>query len=134
MTAFVTGFILVAVVATVIALPLFNPTDIKTSSFHASESLLREKSIALLAIKEAQFDHAMGKLTDEDYSVLRSEYEERAMHAIRGMEAEVDARESGGEGAQGQYCHRCGQRFDETHRFCASCGTARLGAGTPGDS
>lgn len=138
MTTLVAGSILVVALATLISLPLFRPAmGSALPSVHSDEALQREKSIALLAIKEAQFDHATGKLTDADYSLLRSEYEERALHAIRGLESGGAVRkacDSDGIAVRANFCHHCGRQFDTDDRFCASCGTARLDFETSADS
>ena len=46
------------------------------------------------AIKEAEFDQQMGKLTEEDYRILREKYEARALEAL----AELDRLRVPGEG------------------------------------
>jgi len=140
-SALVAGSVLVAAVAAVISFPLFRGSvEPLGTAVRTDDTLEHEKSIALLAIKEAEFDHAMGKLADGDYSVLRSEYEERALSAIRGLEGRTDTPEASSAGATGNssgvgtwagYCHRCGRQFDTGDRYCASCGTARLNLATP---
>jgi len=42
----------------------------------------KQKTDAYAAIKEAEFDLQMGKLTAEDYHALREKYEERALEAL----------------------------------------------------
>ena len=48
--------------------------------------LEREKDLAFGAIKEAEFDFQMGKLSPEDYARLRAKYEGRALAALAALE------------------------------------------------
>lgn len=48
--------------------------------------LEKEKELAYAAIKEAEFDREMGKLSDEDYGLLRAKYEARALAALEALE------------------------------------------------
>lgn len=42
----------------------------------------KQKTDAYAAIKEAEFDKQMGKLTEEDYQLIRQKYETRAVEAL----------------------------------------------------
>ena len=64
----------------------------------ARAALERDRDVALAAIKEADFDHRVGKLSDEDHAALRTELENRALRAISALEgsvAQARARSSG---------------------------------------
>ena len=54
----------------------------------AVRELREEKRRVLRAINELQFDHDMGKLSDEDYRKVRELYELRAIEVMRALEAE----------------------------------------------
>ncbi len=91
----------------------------------------REKAVAVLAISEADFDRATGKLSDEDYRVLRSDYEGRALHAMDEIEklapgpapdAAPDDR-----GKLALFCGACGSPFAVPDAFCGACGRVRGG-------
>lgn len=100
----------------------------------------REKSAALAAIKDAEFDHRVGKLSDGDYSLARAELEGRALEAMVALEAEAASdrgRETepgpgakrsrpveNGRGRSGRtkFCSQCGMSIEKGARFCASCG------------
>ena len=41
------------------------------------------KGIALSALKEIEFDQATGKLSDEDYAMLKGKYTAQALQALR---------------------------------------------------
>ncbi len=130
------GILIVVCVATVIAQPLLRPsTEASSLPGGAGEELWRrEKAVALTAIKEAEFDHATGKLTDEDYAVLREGYEERAAQAMGELDrlaeslakgAGKKADTAGSRSATASFCTACGSKFEGDDRFCAGCGEAR---------
>jgi hypothetical protein len=48
--------------------------------------LEKERDLAYAAIKEAEFDSQMGKLSPEDYAALRRTYEERAIAALTALD------------------------------------------------
>ncbi len=87
---------------------------------------------ALLTLREIEFDHATGKLTDDDYTRLKTKYEALALHAIRGEqatappddadEAEALIRAAAGDGAK--HCAHCGPRPESNAAFCSQCGRA----------
>ena len=79
----VVAALMIVASAAIIARPLLNPSPSADGpSDRAAELLEREKNVALLAIREADFDHAMGKLSDEDHDALVRIYEQRALDAM----------------------------------------------------
>lgn len=115
--------------------------------------LEREKMLALRAIKELEFDRAMGKVSDRDYQEMATRLRARAGRILRQLdespevgyrnmiEAEIARRigtapdttaaahVSAGAStkAESLACGRCGLANDTDARFCKSCG-ARLEA------
>jgi hypothetical protein len=101
-----------------------------------------DKEQALLAIREADFDHRTGKLSDDDYAALRAELETRALNAMAAIESasalhpvtstQTAAPSSGaanaatqptrGGGEPAGFCPACGVRFARDARFCSGCG------------
>ena len=66
--------------------------------------LAEEKDRALSALKELEFDHRTGKISDEDYRELIGPLRLRVAEALRALEptAQPSVRESGpGEGVRG---------------------------------
>lgn len=92
---------------------------------------------ALLAIKDLDFDHATGKISDEDFSALKRRFTREALAAFRDetidpaerLVAEHRARLEVGIGAAGA-CSRCGPRSEPDALYCSDCGMA-LGGGPP---
>lgn len=52
----------------------------------AAQELLETKRALYRGMKELEFDHQAGHLSDEDYEKLRSSYEARAAEALKGLD------------------------------------------------
>jgi len=55
-------------------------------------SLAEERDRALFALKELEFDHRTGKISDEDYRRLVGPLRRRAADALRALEPRAEAR------------------------------------------
>jgi hypothetical protein len=55
-------------------------------------SLAEERDRALAALKELEFDHRTGKISDEDYRSLVGPLRRRAAEALRALELRAEAR------------------------------------------
>jgi hypothetical protein len=62
-----------------------------------ADELLREKRSLLKAIKEIEFDHEMGKLTDNDAGEIVAMYRARAIEVIKAIDV-IEAAHAGGTG------------------------------------
>ena len=56
-------------------------------------ALLEERDRALAALKELEFDHRTGQVSDEDYRALVGPLRRRAAEALRALEPRAAARE-----------------------------------------
>ena len=94
--------VIIAVVGLLVTLPFFREKKKETDNIlHGNEEdrLLSEKESLYSAIKELDFDHEMGKLSNEDYKQLKNEYTEKALTVLKALdktdensnEAEVSA-------------------------------------------
>ncbi len=86
---YLAGLLVVAGVATSIALPLLRrrqPAPTAAPGDPERYRLEKEKELAYAAIKEAEFDLQMGKLSPEDHGILRDKYEARALAALEALE------------------------------------------------
>jgi len=54
--------------------------------------LVEERDRALAALKELEFDHRTGKVTDEDYRSLVGPLRRRAAEALRALEPRAEGR------------------------------------------
>lgn len=83
-----TGLLLIAAAAWAAASPLFAPPDAAPSESEgpAVERWWRQKEESLAAIKDAEFDYQLGKLSKTDYEKLRARLEAQALEAIDQLE------------------------------------------------
>jgi len=75
-----------------VAAPLFRPRAAPPASDGARERWERQKRQALAAIKEAELDHRMGKLSDADLAGMRARFEAQALEAMAALERGEGAR------------------------------------------
>ncbi len=104
------------------------------------ERVLSQKETALEAIRELEFDHAVGSLSDEDYAELKEKYERKAISVLKNLRGMGEAgghgsgqekgrkmgaaraKRGGRQMAREFACPECGASFRPEARFCASCG------------
>lgn len=101
------------------------------------------KTVALKALRDAEYEHAMGKLDDADYQSLRSELSAEALEALQAEEAAgTSASPGSGEDREleaeiasvraklkdAPVCGACGEVNDPGARFCYECGRPLGGA------
>ncbi|HEY7636634.1 MAG TPA: zinc ribbon domain-containing protein [Gemmatimonadales bacterium] len=116
------------------------------------------KGVALTALREIEFDRETGKLSDQDYQLLKTKYTTAAVEAFRAesvgdgapddVEAMIAARVRSLRSAAtstpsaASRCPICGPRPESDAVFCSSCGLrlpqgplcTRCGAELPPDS
>ena len=104
--------------------------------------LEREKTLVLRSIKDLEFDHAMGKVSDKDFAEMSARLRSRAARLMRQLDAGSSYREeiekeistrvgralSGAPGEPGRVrptkvCVDCRTENDPDARFCKSCGS-----------
>ena len=99
------------------------------------DDLEREKALALRSIKELEFDHAMGKVAEADFTELRTRLRARALDVMEALERapEPPAPPPSGPAptavtpVTSQICAACQTENDGDARFCKQCG-GKLGA------
>lgn len=130
MIAALAVLLVVAVAAYVVQPLLVEATPVDDAFVPAGRELwAREKAVAVLAITEADFDLATGKLSDADYRVLRTDYEGRALQAMDEIDKLAPHAETVAASASAtRFCSGCGNRFGESDSFCGCCGRPRLAA------
>ncbi len=80
------------------------------------------RRVALVALKELEYDYLGGKLDDADY---RAQKERLSVEALAAMRAAESVGAEAGRTAAGPDRHACGFLNSPLSRFCAGCG-ARL--------
>jgi hypothetical protein len=131
-----------AIVLWLVLEPLYRPGSGLPEYEEPEDPEESRRGIALLALKEIDFDRATGKLSDTDYEFLKQKYTTEALQAIREEEggglatatdrvetlvsARLDAIRAEGVGAAtaSLRCPHCGPRPEHDARFCSDCGRA----------
>ncbi len=98
------------------------------------------RGVALIALKEIEFDRETGKLSDQDYEMLKQRYSGEALSALAAEDAQLPPKETGDPeeliAAQLQQlrsarspgspsprsCPGCGPRPEPDALFCSLCG------------
>ena len=92
----------------------------------AGSPLERQKREAYAAIKEAEFDRRMGKLSDDDFNAIAQRYRQQALAAIAALEQvrRADAARRGRAPTRLAFCPSCGDKLPARANFCSNCGRA----------
>jgi hypothetical protein len=125
--------------------PLIWPTPLAEPVFEPVEQEETPRGVALLALKEIEFDRETGKLSDEDYRFLKEKYTAQAIEALRAEEGrktpdDVEAliahrvralRSAAASAPPGaRLCPTCGPRPEPDAAFCSTCGSRLPAAAT----
>ena len=122
--------LLVTIVGLFVLWPFVRPTAPTADTAPDSLSPLeRDKLDAYVALREAEFDFRMGKLSDADYAALRDRYRNEALSAIAAIEdaRNRNTRERPKAGTSKSshriaFCPACGERLPTRANFCGGCG------------
>lgn len=138
MIALLVGAALAVAALVYVLLPLF---DIAVPSIRRSAPRPAVPERAIDALREIEFDRATGKLSDDDYTALKTEYTRAALVELRAREdatpaaagampndtlavAAADPAEAAVLRYRGVHrdCPTCGPRPEPDPAFCSSCG------------
>jgi hypothetical protein len=84
--ALIVGSLLAVAGVAYVLMPLLRASMAGTPSAAPAAPLLPEESTAIEALREIEFDRATGKLSDDDYATLKSQYTPRALEELRARE------------------------------------------------
>ncbi len=140
-------FIILAILLSFVALlavayPVIAATrTAQPSAVSAAESLdelLAQRDASFQALRELNFDHSVGKITDEDFVAFEAHLKQTAANSLRALdqweagaddelertlEEAVRARREA-LAAGGFACPSCGRPAAATDQFCAACGAS----------
>ncbi|MGH7819127.1 MAG: hypothetical protein ACREQ9_05080 [Candidatus Binatia bacterium] len=87
---YLAGLVLIAAVSWAVASPFFEeePAERGLPEAPAGSRWRKQKDEALAAIRDAEFDFHLGKLSETDYREMRRQLEARALEAMRALEGE----------------------------------------------
>ena len=138
MTALIIGAALAVAALLYVLLPLFDSKAPARSKAPMRPAEAPESAID--ALREIEFDRATGKLSDDDYTALKTEYTRTALVEMRAREpitgsssalpngdvdtSDLDAAEVAvlKYRAMRRACEDCGPRPEPDPAFCSSCG------------
>lgn len=81
------GLALLAVVAFILAQPFIEKQGLPENQVTRADALMAEREQVLDALRDLDFDHAMGKLTAEDYTPQRTQLVARGVELLRQLDA-----------------------------------------------
>jgi hypothetical protein len=101
--------------------PLVTAHQDRTAMFgeRTRVALEREKMLALRALKELEFDRAMGKVSAEDFGEMSGRLRTRAGRLMRQLEASAGYREN----IERDLAKRLGEKVAVVDHSCAKCST-----------
>jgi hypothetical protein len=119
--------------------PLVSPDEDRAALLgqRARAALERDKLLALRAIKELEFDRAMGKLSDEDFKEMSGRLRAKAARLVRQLDAGAGYRQQierdlarkladrdvrSAKALAERICGSCSVPNDNDARFCKNCG------------
>jgi len=127
------GIVLISAVFVLVAWPFLRPPAEEAAPPSSPEALdhwVRHKAEAYGAIKDAEFDYQMGKMSEADFQFIRDKYAARALEAIAALEqARVPVRENVPRvphTVRFLFCPECGNKLPPRAKFCPGCGRALL--------
>lgn len=150
----------------IVAWPFLGParpfsSALKRSDNATIENLIVQRDATYAAIKDLEFDRAMGKLSEADFKAMRAKYEAKAVTILQELDEQVAARRSSrkrsrgpdaaevierqvqqlrarpakdpsdGQGSETVNCPRCGAAHGPGDAFCGKCGEPLRGARCP---
>ncbi len=141
MVTWTAAILLIAAIALFVAAPLtdFDSRNSDPASSPEPSGREREHTLAVQALRELDFDYAMGKLDLDDYRALRQSLEFRALASMRGCEERpapalvkhddavpaLPPRDLPTRVASVNFCFQCGTAMGQGHNFCPTCGAGR---------
>jgi hypothetical protein len=81
------GLALLVVVALYVARPLMDPARLREREPGPADALLAEREQVLTALRDLDFDHAMGKITDEDHAPQRAALVAQGVSLLKQLDA-----------------------------------------------
>lgn len=121
------GLILLGVSVGFVSLPFQQKQrkGLKTAKSHAQT--VERRDALLSALRDLDFDFKTGKVSEEDYTPLRTnllaeaaQYIEQEQEEDQKLEALIQSRRVAKQ--QGTNCAHCGASVEPNQRFCAKCG------------
>ena len=136
LTVFAAAAVGIAALRTVIPLTSkARPDSTQVLGGRTRAVLERDKALVLRSIKELEFDRAMGKVSEKDFTEMSGRLRARAARLMRQLDAGAGYREQIEREIEKRLgkapvievagvCASCGTKNDADARFCKGCGRA----------
>jgi len=135
-TALLVGTVLALVALAFVLHPLFREgAPMPAAPEPARDHEPSERDRAIAALREVEFDRETGKLSESDYTALKTTYTRQALAALRAEESSAAAVPDDeveavilAYRARHAECQTCGPRPEADAAYCSSCGRYLAGA------
>ncbi len=124
----IVSLLLTAAVGVFVAWPFLRPRAFDGIGDADLPPLEQQKLEAYRAIKEAEFDLQMGKLSEADFARTEEKYRRQALTAIAAIEETKRRERVDKKGSEGRrlrriaFCPACGHKVPPRANFCGDCG------------
>jgi predicted RNA-binding Zn-ribbon protein involved in translation (DUF1610 family) len=137
------GLALLIAVAFIVAQPLIEPRRRQVAEKGEADRLRQQRDQLLVALRDLDFDHALGKIQTEDYTPLRAELVAEGAAVLKRLDAlgqsqpqagspdldakieqAIAARRKARPAAAGAVCPSCNASVKADDLFCPRCGAA----------
>ncbi len=127
-TVLLLGIVLASIY--VLLTPFLNASDVGSLKMlfasNGHQELEYQKDMLVNQIKDIEFDYRLGKLNEDDYSMLTREYKFKAASILKQMDTDAKPA-SQQETGQRPYCHECGVSTQPEANYCQDCGALLKG-------
>jgi len=127
-TSILIGIIFLGVSVSFVSLP-FRKKHLKSVKTVKTQVQAEQRETVLSALRDLDFDFKTGKVSEEDYTPLRTrllieaaQYIEQEMEQDEKLEAMIQSRHASRQ--ESVKCDRCGSSIEADQHFCAKCGSA----------
>ncbi|HEX9653523.1 MAG TPA: zinc ribbon domain-containing protein [bacterium] len=105
--------------------------NLMKDSNHKANDLIDRKEAIYAAIKDIEFDYQMGKLSEEDFQMLRQQYKDEAVGLLKKIDQiqhkavkskDKSAPRKKADAASPRFCWSCGEAVTHGDKFCVNCG------------
>ena len=124
-SALIIGFLLFGAALVLVSRPFWEKR--KKSGKDSTTTEVSRRELVLAALRDLDFDFKTGKVSEEDYQLLRAQllaeaaqYIESEKNEEEKLEALIQARRKG---QQKIKCEHCGAPIEADQHFCAKCGS-----------
>jgi len=117
------------------------PTAVSADSGPLDE-LRSKRDTTYSMLKEIEFDHESGVLTDKDYQDMETRYRQKAINILKEMDQkskdtnlvdEVEKKVRELRRGKARFCSQCGSGISPEDHFCSQCGQSLIKEGKKGD-